>query len=211
MKWLIIFLAVVPTIGFTQQVGFSLGTNMQNLAYTNSAGVKSEQLVGLPAASISFSYMQRLQKKSRSKALQNNYLVLQAGYKTGQLKDKGSHLLTTWSMNFISGSLNFVSQHNTKRKTNPFYGAGVVNDLLISGTQNRGFEQYDLTNDLKSFNLSAKIFTGLSYRISDEANCSLELNYLRGLRNIEKSQGQSALLHAWQLSATLFLHLKNKK
>lgn len=210
-KLLFFFLLTSPIIGCAQHLGFSLGTNVQNLSYTNSDGVKSEQLVGLPAAVISFSYLHTFNAKSKSKTIFNNSIALQLGYKGGQLKDKGSHLLTTWSMNFLSGSLNFVSQYGTKRKTNPFYGVGIVNDLLISGTQNRGFEQYDLTNDLKALNLSAKIFTGLSYRISDEASCSLELNYLHGLRNIERNQKQSALLHAWQLSATLFLQLKNKK
>lgn len=210
-KFLCILLIVTPVVAYSQQLGFNLGTNLQNLAYENSSGVKSAQLIGLPAATISFSYLHNLPGKGKSKGSWNNYLIAEVGYKGGQLKDKGSHLLTTWSMNFLSGSLNFVSQLNTKRKANPFFGAGIVSDLLISGTQNRGFEQYDLTNDLKSVNMSAKIFTGLLYHISDEASCAIQVNYLRGLLNIEKSQGQPALLHAWQLSATLFLELKSKK
>jgi hypothetical protein len=200
---------MVSTVAVAQQIGFGLGTTIQNLSYTNSDGVKADQLTGLPAAAISFSYLQTL--KTKSKAAFSNSIMVQLGYKGGYLKDEGSHLLTTWSMNFLSASAGFVSHHNSKRKTNPFFGAGIVTDALISGTQNRGFEQYDLTDDLKILNLSAKIFTGLSYKISNEANCSLELNYLRGFRNMEKSAEQSAMLHAWQLSATLFFQLKKTK
>ncbi|NBP67939.1 MAG: hypothetical protein EBU52_04275, partial [Cytophagia bacterium] len=152
---------MVSTVAMAQQIGFGLGTTIQNLSYTNSDGVKADQLTGLPAAAISFSYLYALKTKS---AFANSMLA-QLGYKGGHLKDEGSHLLTTWSMNFLSASAGFVSHHNSKRKTNPFFGAAIVTDVLISGTQNRGFEQYDLTDDLKILNLSAKIFTGLSYKI----------------------------------------------
>lgn len=208
MKQVVItMLLIIPSIAFAQQVGFSLGTTIQNLSYINSDGVKSDQLKGLPAASISFSYLQALQAKGSFA----NSVMAQVGYKGGHLKDKGSHLLTTWSMNFLSASAHFISQKKSKRKANPFFGAGIVSDFLMSGTQNRGFEQYDLTNDLKTLNLSAKILTGLSYTISKESSCSLDLSYMRGFRNMEKSAEQSALLHAWQLSATLFFQLKKAK
>lgn len=200
---------VVPSVVVAQQIGFGLGTTIQNLSYTNSDGVKADQLTGLPAAAISFSYLHTL--KTKSKAAFSNSIMAQLGYKGGHLKDEGSHLLTTWSMNFLSASANFISQHNSKKRANPFFGVGIVNDVLISGTQNRGFEQYDLTDDLKVLNVGAKIFTGLSYKISNEANCSLELNYMRGFRNMEKSADQSALLHAWQLTATLYFQLKKQK
>ncbi len=90
-----------------------------------------------------------------------------------------------------------------------FFGGGFVTDYLLSGTQNRGFNQYDLEEHLEPFNLSVTAEIGLSYDVSEEVYATIGLAYLRGLTNVEQDPGQKALIHGWRLSIALFFELTN--
>jgi hypothetical protein len=194
------------------KVSFSIGGNYNQVRFRNSAGVLNENLRGLPAVNVALAYEHALEKiGSRSEFNPSNHVGVSLGYKSGQFKDKGSHVLTTWSTNYLSSSLGYFHRTGSKKPIHFMYGGGIVYDFLISGVQSRGFEQYDLSQDIKKANLSVAAHSGLFYRISDFSQCALKISYLKGLTNIEKDENQSARFNAWQLSAVVFFDLTKRK
>lgn len=194
------------------KVSFSIGGNYNQVRFRNSSGELNKDLRGLPAVKVSLGYEHALEKKNTQKGFgPSNHVGLSLGYKAGQFKDKSSHVLTTWALNYLSGSLEYFHRTSSKRPTHFMYGGGVVSDFLISGVQSRGFEQYDLGQDIRKNNISIAIHSGLFYKISDFSQCALKLSYLKGLTNVEKDQNQSAILNAWQLSAVVFFDLSKRK
>jgi hypothetical protein len=193
-------------------VGFSIGGNFNRIRFKNSEGVVNGNLKGLPGAAVAICYQSEiLRSKTERRYKPTNFLSVELGYKSGQFTDKGSQVLTTWSLNYLSTGLAFKHYRSSKKNVNPFYAGGFISDFLISGVQSRGFEQYDLTEDIKKINLSITAEAGLLYTISDKAHCSLSLAYLRGLSNLEKDSDQKAMIHAWKLSATVFFNLKKEQ
>lgn len=194
------------------KVSFSIGSNYSQVRFRNSAGDLNENLRGLPAAKISLAYEHALEKANARKEFDpSDHIGVSLGYKSGQFKDKASHVLTTWTTNYISVGVDYFHRTGSKKPIHFMYGGGLVNDFLTSGVQSRGFEQYDLSQDIRAKNFSAALHTGLFYRISDFSQCALKLSYLKGLTNIEKDENQTARLNAWQLSAVVFFDLTKRK
>ena len=213
MKTILALLLIFYTLSVHAQrrVGFSIGGNYSDIRFKNSAGDVNENLKGLPGASITAYYQfEILKRKTEKRFNPSNFLSPEIGYKSSQFSDKGSNVLTTWSLNYLSTGLAIKHYRNSKKTVNPFYGGGFITDFLISGVQSRGFEQYDLTENIKKINVSITAEAGLLYTISDNAHCSLSLAYLRGIYNLEKDPGQTAMIHAWKLSATVFFNLKTR-
>lgn len=212
MKTIIVALLIFYALSAHTQsrVGFSIGGNYNTIRFKNSAGEVNDNLKGLPGAAITMYYqVEVLKSKIEKRFKPSNLLSVELGYKSGHFSDKGSQVLTTWSLNYLSTGLAFKHYRSSKKSVNPFYGGGFISDFLVSGVQSRGFEQYDLTDDIKKINLSITAEAGLLYTISDKSHCSLSLAYLRGLSNLEKDPGQKAMIHAWKLSAAVFFNLNN--
>jgi hypothetical protein len=194
------------------RVSFAIGGNYNQVRFRNSNGNLNEDLRGLPAVNVSLGYEHALEKVNTSNDSDpTNHIGLTLGYKSGQFKDKASHVLTTWTINYLSTSVDYFHRSGSKKPMHFMYGTGLVNDFLVSGVQSRGFEQYDLSQDLQKSNLSFALHSGLFYRISDFSQCALKVSYLKGLTNIEKDTSQSARLNAWQLSAIIFFDLSKRK
>jgi len=210
MKYLLLFFLVFYSLSAQAQnrVGFSFGGNFSQIRFINSDDVVNKDLKGLPGTTATFFYQHDISNKKKQKHAASNLAGFELGYKSNRLQNNASNLLTVWNMHYLTGSLTFRHNSNSKHKASPFYGGGLVVDYLMSGTQNRGFNQFDITEDLKPLNVSLTLETGLMYHISDEANASLRLAYLRGLANLEKDPGQQAYIHAWRLSIAVFFNLK---
>jgi|GEM_PF-3031826 len=210
MKYLFLFLLPVFSLPIYAQswVGFSFGGNFSQVRFTNSDGVVNKNLKGLPGTTATVFYQRSISKEKKMYSA-TNLIGFELGYKSSRVQDKASSLLTIWNMHYLTNSLTFRHNSNSKRKANPFYGGGVVLDYLMSGTQNRGFNQFNITEDIKPLNVSVTVETGLNYHISDDANTTLRLAYLRGLANLEKDPSQQAYIHALRLSITLFFNLKD--
>jgi len=212
MKYLFLFfftLSLLPANG-QSWVGFSFGGNFSQIRFKNSDGAVNIDLQGLPGTTATIFYQRDIAKNKKVRYSATNLIGFELGYKSNRIQDNASGLLTIWNMHYLTGSLTFRHNSNSKRKANPFYGGGLVLDYLMSGTQNRGFNQFDITEDLKPLNLSLTLETGLKYHISDEVNASIRLAYLRGIANLEKDPGQQAYIHAWRLSIAIFFKLENK-
>jgi hypothetical protein len=189
-------------------IGIGISANYLQVSYINSQGVKSDKLSGLPGAGAFFLFDKVVANKS---SRLEKHIVGNVGYRTSAFKDNDANLLTKWSVNFLETSVALKLVQQSKRTVAPMFMGGLSHHYLIAGTQSRGFEQYDLTNNLRrqSFNVLGAF--GLSYRISQENSCALILSYTRGLSNMERDQNQNAKFHVWQLSTSVMLGITKKK
>ncbi len=186
-------------------IGLSIGANHSQLRYRDSDGNLDKNLKGLPVGTASILFQRELRDNTKSSGYHNSSLFsTELGYKTNKIKDKSSTLLTTWSLQYLSGNILFIKRENSRNTVNPYYGGGVAFDWMVNGKQNLGFEEYNLSEDLNAFNLSLVGEFGLTYFISLDAMGSLGLSYSRGLSNLEKGPNEQALLHAIKLTLTVF-------
>lgn len=192
-------------------VGVGIGANQSQLQYTNSLGIKDENLRGLPGVNASFFFLQRVSKKKAKRFPPKTILSTEFGYKSIKIKDTKSSLLSTWSLQYLTGNIILRKHINSKHAVNAFYGGGLALDYLLSGSQTEGFEQFDLTEDLKRSNTSLTAEFGITYFQSHDSFSELKFSYLRGLSNLEKSNDQKALLSAFKISGSVFFELTNKR
>jgi len=193
------------TYGQKTWVGFSIGANHSQLRYKNTKGVLDENLKGIPGGTASiFLQTQVFDKKKSARYPAATLLSTEIGYKSTKIKDKASTILTTWSLHYLTANLTLRRKANSKKKVNPFYGGGLVADWFASGTQNLGFEQYDLKEELQPLNFSITAEAGLTYFVGDDSFGTLGLSYLRGISNLETSPDEQALLHSIKISMAIF-------
>ncbi|MEM7297377.1 MAG: hypothetical protein AAF391_03825 [Bacteroidota bacterium] len=212
MKKLFVILLFFPgLLAGQQRLGFGIGTTQSFLRFSSDTGSATNDLVGTPGVTASVFYQINLSSyKGARGSKPGNYVSLEAGIKSSKLKDKQSTIATTWDIRYISGTLTYRRQKNSKGKVGPFYGAGLVYDVLLSGTQNRGVEQFNLKNELNSVNLGATVEAGLRYYVSSESVTTVRISYVRGFSNLEKDSGQSAYLDTIRLSIAMFFDLESK-
>lgn len=208
--WIIafVFVLIFHSTFAQSRIGFSAGGNYTQVVYKNSSGERYNSLKGLPGFGVGAILESGVGSK-QSRFL--SALQLKLGYKSSQFKDGQSNLLNTWSINSVSASTGFVLSRNARKTLNEFYGIEVIHDFMVSGIQNRGFIQYDLSDALKKYNMSVALTSGLNYTISDFSHCSLWISYSRGLSNLERDVNQTARFHAWMLSAAVYFSLHKSK
>lgn len=208
---LIVILSLTSLSGSTQSwVGLGIGASTSRLEFTGTDGIRNRDLAGLPGVSTSFFYQQKVSKKNQKKFSSKTVLSTELGFKSARIKDRESSLLTTWSMQYLTGNLTLRRRVGSKHKVNSFYGVGLFTDYLLSGTQNKGFEQFDLTNDLRRRVAGVIAEFGLSYYHSDDSYSTLKLSYLHGISNLEKDPGQKAFLYVLKISASVFFEFNSK-
>lgn len=191
-------------------IGFGAGGNIGNVKFREGGKSTEHELRSLPGSVIAISYHLALAGGKTKKGKSAQHIVLDASYKSVSVKDNSSHLLTTWSFGFLSFAPNYQYTLVSKKRVTPFFSGGLAIDYLVNGMQSRGFEQYDLTNEIRRVNVSANVAAGLKYQVSENAHTSLHLGHLRGLRNLETDVNQTAYLHGWQLSAAIVFELHKK-
>ncbi len=206
---MILILAFIGSFSYGQGwAGLGIGGHLTNVSFTNQQGVKDDRIKGVPSAYASFYFQLDLggpKKNTDAKGA----LIFEAGYKRGSSKNKESTILEKWVMDFLSGSIQYRYLPGSKRSVNPYFEAGLFGDYLMAGVQQSGIEQYDLTEDIKNFNVGLIGGAGLSYFISSEAYGTLGLSYQRGLSNLEKGN-QTAHISGFKLGVSLFFKIDKK-
>ncbi len=201
-------LLTIATFSFGQKwVGIGLGGHLTDVDFTNSQGVKDSRIKGVPSTYASFYLLFDLGTVKRMDQ-PKSALALEVGYKRSNSKNTESPTLETWTMDNLSTSLAFRRFFQSKRTVDPYLGAGVNLDVLLGATQQEGFSQYDLTQDLRTLNLSAIAEAGISYFISREVYGILGTTYLRGLSNLEKADGQTVRINGFKVGVSVFFQLK---
>jgi len=188
-------------------VGIGLGGHLNDVSFFNSSGVKDERIQGILSTYFSF-YLAHDLGQRRGPDISRNTLFFQAGYKKGVSRNKESSVLEKWTIDNLSTSLTFRRMIQSRRLVNPYLGAGLGVDLITGAAQQEGFEQYDLTDDLKRVNVSAIAEAGLTYFISHDIYGTLGASYLHGLTNLEKNPAQTAHVHGWKVGIDIFFQLK---
>jgi len=207
----LIYLLIFPCGLYAQSgIGFGAGGNIGHVKFREGGQRTEHELGSLPGSVIAISYHVALASGKTKKGKSAQHVVLDASYKSVSVKDNSSHLLTTWSFGFLSFAPNYQYTLVSKKRVTPFFSGGFAIDYLVNGMQSRGFEQYDLTDEIRRVNVSATLAAGLKYQVSENAHTSLRLGHLRGLRNLENDADQTAYLHGWQLSAAIVFELHKK-
>ncbi|MGL1886613.1 MAG: PorT family protein [Reichenbachiella sp.] len=189
-------------------VGLGLGGNTTNARYKNGEGKLNANLNGMPGAYFSGVVQFNLgHEGSYFKNKRMNAFVLGVGYKKGQIKDKESAILKTWQLDYIASELLFRHYIKSKKKVNPYFGGGLFADYVISGIQQEGMVQYDLTQDIKSINFGLEAEIGIDYWISHEAFGTLGFAYCHGLSNLEMSD-ESLKIHTFKIGIAIFFSLQ---
>jgi hypothetical protein len=177
-------------------VGMDAGGHQSNVYYENSAGDQDKSIKGVPATYASIYYMHELVSSGNSKKLYDmpDYLLtVEIGYKRAQSRDSDSNLLNRWTMDYFSTSVGVRHIVSTKKKIAPFIGAAISMDRLLSGVQQIGFEQYDLTDELSIFNLGLVGEGGLKYSINHDVLGTFGISYTYGLSDIEPDEEKGRL------------------
>ncbi|MEQ9402891.1 MAG: hypothetical protein RIM99_04845 [Cyclobacteriaceae bacterium] len=221
MKHLILISLVFCYLtGFSQQRfqsnqqhfgGFGLGGSMAMLDFTNEEGIVNKDLKGIPGVTASFLLQYTLKQATGSKFAPRTSLTWKSGYANHNLKDKSNNVVSRWSMHYWSNSLTVFRHLDSRQKVNPYFGAGLFSEFLTGGTQTLGFEQYDLTEFVNRLNWGASIDLGISYRTANDAFSTMGINYSRGLTNLDKDEGQEALLHHFQIYVTTLFEFTKRK
>lgn len=191
-------------------VGLGIGASTSKLMFTDTNGLRNRDLVSLPGASASFFYHHRISKENWRRFSSTTVLSAETGFKSARIKDRESSLLTTWALQYLTGNLTIRRNVGSKHKVNMIYGAGLFADYLMSGSQSKGFEQFDLTNDLNRRAAGLITEFGVSYYQSDDSYSTLVLSYLHGMSNLEKDEGQVATLHLLNISVSVFFEFREK-
>lgn len=207
MKLLFTLFLVLLTYKIQAQtaLGFGAGGNFSQVSFKNSSGTKDKSLRGLPGITATVLYHQNLTSPVVRKKIRH-VLGMEAGYKSAKFEDKENSLLTTWQMQYITTDLSYYFFPDYTTKVGWYLGGGPTFDMLISGTQTQGFNQFNITKDLAKFNISIGIESGINYRISKEAYTSIRVAYLRGLNNLEKDPNQHSYIHSFRITALVFFN-----
>jgi len=177
-------------------VGIDVGVNQSNVYYENSNGEQDKMIKGVPASYASLYYMHELGNTKKSKKLYDmpDYLLtVEIGYKRAQSRDSDSNLLNKWTMDYFSSSIGVRHIVSTKKKIAPFIGAAFSMDWLLSGVQQIGFEQYDLTTELSQLNLGIVGEGGLKYSINHDVLGTFGVSYTYGISDLEQNEQRSRL------------------
>lgn len=211
-KVFMLMLTVTISLPLTGQkaVGIGIGANSGSVKFgTDGDNTTAQHLRGVVSGNASVQFQFSLEESWRAKVTRS-VLCAEVGYLPMKIRDDNTHLLTSWSMNFITTRLAYRHHPNSLTigmRTNFFWGVGVSGNFLINGTQQRGFEQYNLKYELRKSGLQALAEAGLRYAISNETFSTLSLEYDHGLTNLEKDPGQRAYVRYWKVNLTLFFDL----
>jgi hypothetical protein len=188
--------------------GLGASGNLGTITYQNSQFEKHENLKGYPGAAISFLYLTRIPGTLPQKAYApNDLLTTEVGYKSTHIKDESTHL-TTWSFNYLTGSIGARHYHKPKEVMNFYFGGGIVADLLLTGTQLNPSGQYDLTRDIRRVNIGVAADVGVHYRVTEDNFCSIGIGYQRGIRSVEKDRNLRAWFHSWRITIAMVVSVK---
>lgn len=210
MRYVIILLVLVSfQVGWSQtSVGFSIGGTMGQLRFKDTAEGKSRtHLSGVPGLTATAFYFLDLGPRYRLMSNAYNTLGVEVGYKSHNFIDRANSLVTMWNLQYATGQLLYRYTAKSDGDVRPFLGGGLAVDYLYAGTQSTGFSQFNLVDDLLPLSYSLVAEAGISYTVSGEAYATLRLGYLRGLSNVEKDEGQQAMIDSFRLSVTLFFNL----
>jgi len=177
-------------------VGLGVGANQSNVYFENSMGEQDETIKGIPSSYVSLYYMHELGSSKKTKKLYDmpDYLMaIEIGYKRAQSRDSDSNTLNKWTMDYFSSTIGVRHIVSTEKKIAPFVGVGISMDWLLSGVQQIGFEQYDLTNELEKFNLGVVGEGGVKYSINHDVLGTLGVSYTYGLSDLEQNDQKSKL------------------
>jgi hypothetical protein len=194
---LITILFMTTTLANAQSwVGLGVGGNQSSVYYKSSDGLKDKSIKGVPAAYVSVYYQLDLAKNGNglsSRNLPSNLINTEFGFKRAMARDSDSNTLSKWTMDYFSTYLGYRHVFVSKSQVNPYFGIGMSADILLSGVQQIGFEQYDLKDDLSHLNMGVSAEGGLNYIISQEVLGILNISYNQGLTNLEKNEQKSRL------------------
>lgn len=211
MKYKVVgILIVLASYSANAQTWFGLGAggNQAFNYFENSEGVKNETIQGVPGAYVSFYFQAQLPKTRKDPRIQlpTALMHFELSYKKSVMEDKSQALINRWSLDYLSFSAGYRYVFTSKKVISPFLGAGVTADWLLNGVQQRGFEQYNLKNDLNDLNLGIYPEVGVSYTISYQVLGTLGMSYMHGISNLE-SNGQTSRLSGLRLGVSAFFKL----
>jgi hypothetical protein len=204
-----IFISVViPTCLCAQHsVGPSIGGTLSGLRYITSSGQRLSNLKGAPGFIAAIGYQHESSGKSKTA---RTCFSADLGYQTINFRDSESHIATTWALRYTFAAVGFRLVNSKNKRVHPYAGASVAVGFLSGGSQQRGFEQYNITDNLRPINFSAGVDGGIFYNISDEAYCLFSIGYQRGLSNIEKDPQQRATVNAARVAMAVYFRLSKK-
>lgn len=198
------FLAAVQADGQSKAIGLQVGSTLAGLKFRDANGIVT-QLSPMPGLDAKVAFTQSLrgmQKVSWSMAI---------GYKSIQLRDRQTQVASRWSINAASylATMNFSVVSKKRIRVNS--GIGLESNLLFSAFQSRGFEQYVISDNIRKLNLSIAIDWAIEYQISNEAFCSIETSFFKGLTNLERDPSQTARLYGFTPSIAIHFMLNSNK
>jgi hypothetical protein len=200
----------LPMIGCGQDwIGVSAGANLCAISYQNSSFEKYQNLQGSSGAFFTLFRQTRVSGTPGHKS--STLLTTELGYKSNALKDISNQYLTTWGFHYITAAIGGRYYHKSPTILNPYYGAGVVADLLLAARQMSVFPQDDLTKAVRRINVGITADVGLFYELTEDTFCTFGLGYTRGFRNVEKNRDRYTLMHSWKMSVAMILTLGQKK
>lgn len=206
----LLFCLIVGTTAHAQYwVGLGAGGNQNMIKYLDDEGVRDKGIQGVPSVYVS-AFVQRAlgSPKAYYQAAYINAIVTEWGYKRGVVKNNNSSELDRTTLDNLSTTITFRHMRHSKSLVNLYFGGGVFADYLISGVQERGFEQFDLTEDFKKLNFGLVADAGITYWMSHEVYGTLGLSYAKGLRNLEKGD-QTLHINNIKIGIAVFFQLKN--
>ena len=193
--------------------GIGIGTHQSNVYYENSNGDQDKSIKGVPASYVSLYYMHDFVSGGKQKKLYDmpDYLlVVEMGYKKAETRDSDSQTLSKWMMDYFSSALGVRHIISTGKRVAPFVGVAFSMDMLLSGVQQIGFEQYDLTEELEKQNFGIVGEGGVKYSINHDVLGTLRISYMQGLSNLEKSS-QLSRLSGLKVGVGIHFLINNKK
>ena len=207
ITFVFLFFALTNTLTAQHAVGPSIGGTLSGIHYVNSSGKRLSNLKGAPGFVAAIGYHRQF--SGRQKSIRSCFTA-DIGYQTINIRDAESHIATTWTLRYAFASFGYRLINEKGKRVNPYAGAGAEFAYLSGGSQQRGFEEYNITENLRPVNISAVIDGGIFYNISDEAYCVFAIGYHRGLSNIEKDATQKATVSAARITMAVYFQLSKK-
>jgi hypothetical protein len=209
LRIFLIFISIITTTNLRAQhsVGPSIGGTLSGLRYITSTGQRLSNLKGAPGFIAAIGYQHESPGKSKAP---RKCISADLGYQTINFRDSESHIATTWALRYTFATVGFRLLNTKNKRVHPYAGISVAVGLLSGGSQQRGFEQYNITENIRPINVSAGIDGGILYNISDEAYCLFSIGYQRGLSNIEKDPQQRATVNVARVAMAVYFRLSKK-
>lgn len=195
-----------------QQLGVGFGGNISGIKY-KSNGQKQSEIHGLPAsnAKILLTIHHQNKKNSRKRNADRTYTLYSIGYAGARLNEKRSSISSNWMMHYLRLSMGVNRTLNYRKKVAPVFGLGISLNYLMTGQQEYGNEQFDLTSELRRTSTGITGRAGISYTASAENTINFLLGSTFGLTNIDRDLNESAKLTEWSLTAEALFRLKQKR